>query len=176
MESIVLGGGCFWCIEAIYKRVRGVEKVTSGYAGGDFANPSYEQLHDLDTHHAEVVKVDFDPSIIKLDKILEIFWHVHDPTTLNRQGGDAGEQYRSVILYPDDEQKQIIDSSIEDVAKQLWEQPLTTEVKKLDVFYEAEDYHQDYFAKNPEAGYCQIVINPKVTKFEPKFADILKNA
>jgi peptide-methionine (S)-S-oxide reductase len=173
-ESIVLGGGCFWCIEAIYLRVKGVDKVTSGYAGGTTANPTYDKLHTHNTGHAEVIKVDFDPSIVTLDQILEIFWYVHDPTTLNQQGGDKGEQYRSIILYSSEDQLQTIQKSIDMVAIKLWDNPIVTEVKQLDKFYPAEDYHQNFFNKNPDQSYCQIVINPKLAKFETKFTDLLK--
>lgn len=173
-KTIVLGGGCFWCVEAVFKRVKGVKSAVSGYAGGSFDNPTYEQLHQLETGHAEVVEITYDNSVISLEKLLEIFWHIHDPTTPNRQGGDTGPEYRSIILYGDDNDLEIIKGSIEKTAKQLWDNPIVTEVKPLDKFFKAEEYHQDYFNKNPENSYCQIVINPKLKKFEDAFGDWLE--
>jgi peptide-methionine (S)-S-oxide reductase len=169
MKTIVIGGGCFWCIEAIFQRVKGVEKVVSGYAGGDLFNPSYEN-HGT---HAEVVQVTYDESIISLEKILKIFFHVHDPTTVDRQGNDIGPQYRSIILCNDYLESEIAHSVIKG-CKELWDNPIVTEVNLLDNFYPAEDYHQDYFNKNPDAGYCQVIINPKIAKFEQKFSKYLK--
>lgn len=173
-ESIVLGGGCFWCLDALYRRVKGVTKVTSGYAGGEGDKPSYWDLHSPGNSHAEVVQVEFDPKQIDLHTILEIFWAMHDPTTLNKQMHDEGPEYRSVILYSSKEQKQVIDQSVEDTAKKLWSKPLTTEIKPLDTFWPAEDYHQDYFNKNPEQGYCQVIINPKLAKFKQKFSHLIQ--
>lgn len=172
-ESIVLGGGCFWCLDALYRRVRGVVSSTVGYAGGDRADPTYWDLHSGNNNHAEVVKVEFNPSEIELKTILEIFWAMHDPTTRNQQGHDIGPEYRSIILYGSEEQKQAIDVSIESIAKKLWDKPLTTEIKPLDKFWPAEEEHQDYFNKNPEQAYCQIIINPKVAKLKQKFAHLL---
>lgn len=168
-ESIVLGGGCFWCLEAAYQLISGVTKVTSGYAGGAVESPSYEAVCSGNTGHAEVVQVEFDSSIITLADILDIFWIIHDPTSLNRQGNDVGSQYRSLILYESDEQKKIIDASIKIVSK-LWPNQIITEVKKLDKFYEAEPEHQNYFKNNPERAYCQVIINPKLKKLREKFA------
>jgi methionine-S-sulfoxide reductase len=169
-SSIVLGGGCFWCIEAIYLRVVGVTKVTSGYAGGDTNEPTY---HDHG-NHAEVVKIEYDNSKIDLDTILEIFFYVHDPTTINRQGNDVGEQYRSIILCSSENDKtlarQVLDNS-----RNLWSDPIVTEIKILQKFYEAEDYHQDYFNQNQSNPYCQVIINPKIAKFESKFKQYLKS-
>ncbi|HEX9679242.1 MAG TPA: peptide-methionine (S)-S-oxide reductase MsrA [Candidatus Saccharimonadales bacterium] len=174
-QSAVLGGGCFWCLEAIYQRVKGVEQVISGYAGGQLNNPSYEDLHAKDTGHAEVVKIEFDPDVITYEKILEIFWHIHDPTTPNRQGNDVGPEYRSIILYNGDSQHNSAEKSLKEVGQPLWDDPLVTELKPLDVFYPAEDYHQDYFNKNPQNAYCQVIINPKLAKFQKNFAQLLKS-
>jgi peptide-methionine (S)-S-oxide reductase len=173
MTSIVLGGGCFWCLEAVYKRVKGVTDVTSGYAGGDQADPTYEQVSSGRTGHAEVVQVTFDEDITPLDEILGIFWTVHDPTTANRQGYDVGTQYRSVILTTSDEQLAAAKTSAKE-AQKLWDKPLTTEIKPLENFYEAEAYHQDYYDSNPEQAYCQIVINPKLKKLREKYAQLVK--
>lgn len=172
MESIVLGGGCFWCLDALYKQVKGVESVLVGYAGGDNPNPTYHSSHT--DGHAEVAKIEFDPSVISLDTILEIFWHIHDPTTLNRQGHDVGPAYRSIILASSDEQLAAAQASLADVGQPLWDDPIVTEVKRLEQFHEAEDFHQDYFNKNPEQGYCQVVINPKLAKFNAHFPELLK--
>jgi len=171
-ESIVLGGGCFWCLEAAYQMIRGVTKVTSGYAGGDDPKPNYYSVASGRTGHAEVVKVEFDPSIIKLEDILEVFFTIHDPTTLNRQSYDVGTEYRSIILYMDNEQKQIAEKSIKAVAA-VWPNPIVTELKPLDKFFEAEPEQQNYFKSNPERAYCQIIINPKLDKLRKKFAEKL---
>lgn len=170
MKTIVLGGGCFWCIEAIYQRVKGVDKVISGYAGGDLKDPTYEN-HGT---HAEVVQITYNPEIIPLEKIFEIFFYVHDPTTVNQQGNDIGTQYRSIVLCNDYLESEIAHSVIKGV-KELWKNPIVTEVNLLDKFYPAEDYHQDYFNQNQNAGYCQVVINPKIAKFESKFSQFLKD-
>lgn len=173
METIVLGGGCFWCLEATYQLVRGVEKVLPGYAGGTTKNPSFEDLHIHDTGHAEVVQIIFNPSEITLLEILEIFWIIHDPTTKDRQGYDIGPEYRSIILWKDNLQKEIVDDSLVS-AQKLWDDPIVTEIKQLDVFYEAEDYHHNYFQTHPEQAYCQLVINPKLHKLREKFPTKLK--
>ena len=173
MDEIVLGGGCFWCIDAVFRRVKGVEMTVAGYAGGHAENPTYEKVASRATGHAEVVKIVFDSGIITLDTILDIFWTVHDPTTKDRQGADVGPEYRSIIFYTDNNQKKTIDKSIESASK-LWPEPVVTEVKPIDKFYEAEDYHQDYFNKNPDAAYCQVVINPKLSKLREKFRLLLK--
>lgn len=175
IESIVLGGGCFWCVEAVYLELKGVISVKSGYAGGTEKNPTYREVASGMTSHAEVIKVEFDPNVVSLEEIFEVFFFTHDPTTLNRQGNDKGPQYRSIILYTNDEQKALAEKYIDDFAPTLWEDPIVTELKKLDVFYEAEDYHQEYFSNNPNQPYCQFVVNPKVQKFRKKFADKLKN-
>lgn len=173
LQSAVIGGGCFWCLEAVYQRVKGVEQVTSGYAGGQLDDPSYEQVSGGDSGHAEVVKIDFDPDVVSYKQLLEIFWHIHDPTTPNRQGNDVGPQYRSVILYSGDTQKQQAEQSLEE-AQGLWDRPIVTDVEALSVFYPAEKYHQDYFNQHPEQAYCQIVINPKLAKFQSKFESLMK--
>ncbi|HSX53542.1 MAG TPA: peptide-methionine (S)-S-oxide reductase MsrA [Patescibacteria group bacterium] len=172
-ESIVLGGGCFWCLDAAYRLVKGVTDVTSGYAGGTVPNPTYEQVYSKSTGHAEVVKVDFDSKIISLEDILNIFWIQHDPTSLNRQMYDEGPEYRSIILYSDESQKQLVEKSKKE-AQKLWDKPIVTEVVPLKMFYAAEDSHQNYFEKHPEASYCQIIINPKLKKLREKFATLLK--
>lgn len=171
-ESIVLGGGCFWCLEASYQLIRGVTKVTSGYAGGESPNPSYYDVVGGKTGHAEVVKVEFDPTIIKLADIMEVFWTIHDPTTRNRQGYDVGLQYRSIVLYDGSGQKKVVEESIEAVAK-VWPNPIVTELKPLDKFYEAEAEQQNYFKNHPERAYCQVIINPKLEKLRQKFAERL---
>ncbi len=174
VERAILGGGCFWCLDAVYRRVRGVSGVVSGYAGGGPANPSYEQVCTGRTGHAEVVQVDFDPAAIGYDDILRIFFAIHDPTTLNRQGHDVGTQYRSIIFTLDDAQAQTARRVLAEIeAAAIWGAPLVTAIEPLVVFYPAEDYHQDYFTKNPGAGYCMAVVAPKVAKFRKQFADRL---
>lgn len=172
-SKAVLGGGCFWCLEAVYQEVAGIESVMSGYAGGQMPDPTYEQVSSGATGHAEVVKLAFDPAIISYNDVLDIFWAIHDPTTPGRQGNDVGSQYRSIILYADDEQKQTAEQSKAAVAK-LWPNPVVTEIKPLEAFYEAEDYHQNYFRNHPEQAYCQLIINPKLQKLREKFHDRLK--
>jgi peptide-methionine (S)-S-oxide reductase len=172
-ESIVLAGGCFWCLEAAYQEIKGVTEVVPGYAGGAMVNPSYEMVCTGTTGHAEVVKVTFDTSVINLADILDIFWAIHDPTTKDRQGNDAGTQYRSMILYSDEAQRTTAEKSIAAVAR-LWPSPIVTELVPLEAFYEAEDYHKDYFKNHPEQAYCQVVINPKLQKLREKFAAKLK--
>lgn len=176
LEKATLGGGCFWCIETIFDDLKGVEKVESGYSGGTVKNPSYEQVCTGSTGHAEVVQITFDPSVISYDKLLEIFFHIHDPTTLNRQGADVGTQYRSVIFYNDDNQKRTAEEVKEKIAKSgLWEDPIVTEIVPYNEFYPAEDYHQDYYNNNKEKSYCSIVIAPKVRKFYKEYKDLLKD-
>ncbi len=172
MESIILGGGCFWCLDALYRSVNGVTEVISGYAGGKTLDPSYEAVCSGATGHAEVVKITFNPSIISLKTILEVFWSVHDPTTLNQQGADKGTQYRSIALYTDESQKQQLEST-KQTMQQYWENPIVTEIEPLTEFYPAETYHQNYFANNPEQAYCQLVINPKIAHFKQQFANLL---
>ena len=162
-ETVVLGGGCFWCIEAVYDKVPGILSAVSGYAGGKTVNPSYEQVCAGGTGHAEVVKVEFDPSVISLQEVFALFFRAHDPTTLNRQGADIGTQYRSIILYNAPEQKTAAEEAVKQ-ARRKYSEPLVTEIKSLDSFFVAEEYHQHYYEKNPKGGYCRFVIRPKLTK------------
>jgi peptide-methionine (S)-S-oxide reductase len=162
-QTITLGGGCFWCIEAVYKRLDGVLDVTSGYAGGHTKNPSYEAVCSGTTGHAEVVRVAFDPDVVSLDEILRQFFRAHDPTTPNRQGNDVGTQYRSIVLYETDGQREAAERVRAEISAQT-SRKVVTEIKPLDVFYEAEEYHQDYFDAHPNAGYCRLVIAPKLKK------------
>lgn len=174
-EFVTLGGGCFWCLEAVFVELQGVKSVISGYAGGAVAHPTYEQVCAGATGHAEVVQVAFDPQAISYEEILDVFFNIHDPTTLNRQGADVGTQYRSVILYHDERQRQIAEHKIEEIeAAGTWGNPIVTEVVPLEIFYEAEAYHQGYFARNPGQSYCRVVIAPKVAKFRQHFATQLK--
>ncbi|MGH6626484.1 MAG: peptide-methionine (S)-S-oxide reductase MsrA [Burkholderiaceae bacterium] len=174
-ETITLGGGCFWCLEAVYDRVQGVSDVESGYSNGHVVNPSYEQVCRGDTGHVEVVRLEYDPAQISLRDILEIFFVIHDPTTLNRQGNDAGTQYRSGIYFSTPEHKQVADDMIRQMSQdKLFGQPIVTEVLPLANYWPAEDYHQDYFAKNPNQGYCAFVVGPKVEKFRKTFAQRVK--
>lgn len=163
MTTYVLAGGCFWCLDAVYRGIKGVGEVVSGYSGGDTTDPSYEQVSTGRTGHAEAVRITFDESTIPADTILDIFFLIHDPTTLNRQGNDVGPQYRSAMFYADDSQKVAFGAAIER-AKKHWDEPIVTEITMLDQFYPAEEYHQDYFNKNPGNGYCSIVIAPKIVK------------
>ena len=164
-DTAVFGGGCFWCLDAQFKLVDGVKSVLSGYAGGTTPNPTYEQVCSETTGHAEVIKVEFDPTKISYEDLLRKFFHAHDPTTLNRQGPDVGTSYRSIILYRDENQESIA-KKVKAEAQKEWPDPIVTEIAPLKAFYKAEDYHQDYFAKNPTQGYCRLVIAPKVRKFE----------
>ncbi len=174
-ETATLGGGCFWCLEAVYDQTRGVLDVVSGYAGGHVPNPDYETVCTGTTGHAEVVQITFDPQEIRFRDLLEIFFAIHDPTTLNRQGADVGTQYRSVIFYHDEAQRETARQVIAELeASQAFPNPIVTEVSPLDAFYPAEDYHQEYFRRNPHQGYCRAVIAPKVAKFQKKFAFRLK--
>ena len=167
LETATLGGGCFWCTEAEYKMLPGVKSITSGYAGGHTPNPTYEEVCTGETGHAEVIQVVFDPRVISYDKILDAFWDAHDPTTLNQQGADVGTQYRSIILYNSEAQRVAAQKSLK-AAQAKFKDPITTEIVPLKHFYPAEDYHQDYYRNNPNAGYCRVVIRPKVEKFEKK--------
>ena len=170
-----IGGGCFWCLDPVYNQLRGIEKVVSGYSGGSIHNPSYEMVCTGSTGHAEVVQLTFKQTKITFREILDIFFTIHDPTTLNRQGGDSGTQYRSIILYHTKDQFKIARAVIDELeAKKIWENPIVTEVIPYQVFYPAEEYHQGYYRKNPNQGYCQMVITPKVNKFRKKYLDILK--
>jgi peptide-methionine (S)-S-oxide reductase len=174
-EVATLAGGCFWCLEAVYDQLRGVDDVVSGYAGGRVRNPSYREVCAGTTGHAEVVQVTFDPATISFREILEVFFTIHDPTTLNRQGADVGTQYRSAIFYHSPQQKAIAGEVTGEIdAAKLWPAPIVTEVTPFQAFYPAEDYHQEYFARNPTQGYCTIVIAPKVAKFRKQYLSRLK--
>ncbi|MDX1591070.1 MAG: peptide-methionine (S)-S-oxide reductase MsrA [Balneolaceae bacterium] len=176
-ETAVFGAGCFWCVEAIYQRVNGVVAVESGYAGGHVENPTYEQVVTGRTGHAEVAKVTFDPEVISYEELLEVFWHTHNPTTLNRQGADVGPQYRSAIFYNSLEQKQTAEKSLKRTDESdLWEDPIVTEITPLSNYSTAENYHQNYFNNNPNAGYCSVVIAPKVAKFKKDFPHLWQDS
>jgi peptide-methionine (S)-S-oxide reductase len=176
-EIATLAGGCFWCLEAVYDELRGVKEVTSGYAGGHVPSPTYKAVCTGTTGHAEVVQIEFDPEVISFKELLEVFFTIHDPTTLNRQGADVGTQYRSAIFYHSPEQKAVAEKVIADISEAgIWDNPIVTEVSDLDTFYPAEDYHQEYFANNPDQGYCRVVIAPKVAKFRKKYFERLKKA
>ncbi len=172
-EVIVFGGGCFWCTEAVFKMIKGVESTMPGYAGGTTQNPTYSEVCSHDTGHAEVLKIEYSSDVIKLDVLLDIFFTMHDPTTPNKQGADEGNQYRSIILYTTPEQKKVSEDFIKKIQKDF-EKPIVTEVKRLDKFYDAETYHRDYFERNPLQPYCTFVIGPKVKKIKSKYASLLK--
>jgi peptide-methionine (S)-S-oxide reductase len=175
LEVATLAGGCFWCIDAVFREVDGIENVVSGYAGGTTVNPTYEQVCTGKTGHAEAVQVSFNHSKISYREILEIFFSVHDPTTLNRQGADVGTQYRSAIFYHSEQQKTVAEELIRELNKaHLWKKPIVTQIVPLDTFYPAEDYHHGYFSRHPEQAYCQMVISPKVNKFQRQWAKRLK--
>ncbi|MFH6982365.1 peptide-methionine (S)-S-oxide reductase MsrA [Marinoscillum luteum] len=175
MEKITLGSGCFWCTEAVFQRLNGVESAVSGYSGGKTKDPFYKEVTTGRTGHAEVVQVTFDPAVISLEEILEVFWKTHDPTTLNRQGNDVGTQYRSAIFYHDPAQ-QVVAERLKKALDEsgAWGDPIVTEITPFEVFYPAENYHQDYFNENGSQPYCQFVVAPKVKKFKEVFADKLK--
>jgi len=174
-EIATLAGGCFWCLEAVYDRMKGVESVESGYIGGKSPNPSYQVVCTGHTGHAEAVQITFDPSVVSYRDLLEVFFAIHDPTTLNRQGHDVGTQYRSAIFYHSPDQKAAAEDVIAALTKdQVFDDPIVTEVVPAGPFYVAEDYHQEYFAKNPEQGYCVAVVSPKVAKIRQKFAEKMK--
>jgi methionine-S-sulfoxide reductase len=177
LEQVTLGSGCFWCTEAVFEHLKGVKSAVSGYSGGRLANPTYEQVCNGTTGHAEVIQVTYDPSQISFTDILRVFWETHDPTTLNRQGHDVGTQYRSAVFYHTEAQRKLA----EEYKKQLdasgtFKDPIVTEITKFEKFYPAEDYHQEYFALNPNQQYCQYVIRPKVEKFRKEFADLLNES
>lgn len=174
-EIATLGGGCFWCTEAVFSELKGVEKVEPGYSGGDVPNPTYEQVCTDTTGHAEVVQIKFDPKVISFRDLLEVFFTIHDPTTLNKQGNDIGMQYRSVIFYHNNEQK-VVSQEIMNVVseRKIWGKALVTQLVPFKAFYPAEDYHREYFKKNPYQGYCEVVIAPKVAKFRKHYLDKLK--
>jgi peptide-methionine (S)-S-oxide reductase len=175
LEIATLGGGCFWCLEAIYADLKGVEKVVSGYSGGHVPNPTYEQVCSKNTGHAEVVQVTFDPGVISYEEILKIFFTIHDPTTPDRQGADVGPQYRSVIFYHSEKQRESAEKIMAEITSEgIWADPIVTQLEPLQDFFVAEAYHQEYFKRNPYQGYCQVVIAPKVAKFRKNFVDRLK--
>ncbi len=174
-QLATLAGGCFWCIEAVFDDLNGVLSVESGYSGGVAPNPTYQQVCAGTTGHAEVAQIAFDPNVISYRDLLRVFFTVHDPTTLNRQGNDVGTQYRSAIFYHDDEQKKIAEQVVQEItAEKIWSNPIVTEVTPFKEFYKAEDYHQEYFANNPNQPYCQMVVAPKVAKFRAHYRDQLK--
>jgi peptide-methionine (S)-S-oxide reductase len=176
LDTATFGTGCFWCTEAIFQQLKGVERVTSGYSGGHVKNPTYEEVCSKTTGHAECLNIIYDKSKISFDELLEVFWQVHDPTTLNRQGADAGPQYRSVIFYHNEEQKAKAEKYIADLNKSgAFDNPIVTTLEKMDVFYPAENYHQNYYNNNSGQGYCQMVIRPKLDKFEKVFKDKIKH-
>jgi peptide-methionine (S)-S-oxide reductase len=177
LETATLAAGCFWCIEAVFDDLNGVEDVVSGYSGGHTENPTYREVCDETTGHAEVAQIKFDPKVISFKDLLRVFFSVHDPTTLNRQGNDVGTQYRSAIFYYNDEQKRDAEEVIKEITdKGIYDNPIVTEVTPLEKFWPAENYHQEYFANNPNQPYCTAVVAPKVRKFRAKFADLLKKA
>jgi peptide-methionine (S)-S-oxide reductase len=174
-QVTTLGGGCFWCLDPLFAELEGVIKVEVGYAGGDVPDPSYQAVCTGRTGHAEVVQVTFNPYVISYEELLEIFFTMHDPTTLNRQGADVGTQYRSIILYHDEEQQRAAEQVMREFEQAgIWGDPIVTQIQPLEEYYRAEEYHQDYFNKNPDQGYCSFVIAPKVVKFRKKFAKRLK--
>ncbi|MBJ8434020.1 MULTISPECIES: peptide-methionine (S)-S-oxide reductase MsrA [Acinetobacter] len=173
MQQALFGGGCFWCVEAVFLQIRGVEKVTSGYAGGHTTNPTYEQVCQGDTQHAEVILVDFDEEQVTYSQLLDVFFATHDPTTLNRQGNDIGTQYRSVIYYYNEEQKQAAEQTIQTLKND--DLDIVTELSPVPTFYPAEEYHQNYYAKNPSQGYCNFAIPPKLLKLYSKFQHLMKD-
>jgi peptide-methionine (S)-S-oxide reductase len=171
-ETATLGGGCFWCLEAVYERLRGVRHVTSGYAGGHIDNPSYQQVCDGTTGHAEVVQIEFDPEQLAFGELLEVFFAIHDPTTPDRQGNDIGTQYRSIILWHDDGQRHVAERFLENQKSSgEWDAPIVTQLEPLETFYPAEDYHREYYRRNSEQPYCQLVVAPKLQKFLARFDD-----
>jgi peptide-methionine (S)-S-oxide reductase len=175
MEVATLAGGCFWCLEAVYEQLRGVKEVVSGYAGGHVLNPTYRQVTSGATGHAEVVQITYDPDEVSFRALLEVFFTIHDPTTLNRQGADVGTQYRSAIFYHNQEQRAIAEEVIRGMEEAgVWDDPIVTQLAPLDAFYRAEDYHQEYYRNNPYQPYCQVVIRPKVAKFRQKYIDRLR--
>jgi peptide-methionine (S)-S-oxide reductase len=174
-ETATLAGGCFWCLEAVFDQLKGVENVRSGYMGGSRANPSYEEVCSGTTGHAEIVQITFDPSVISFEELLEVFFTIHDPTTLNRQGADVGMQYRSVIFFHSPEQQATAQRVIREIeAAHVWDDPIVTAVEPAETFYPAEEYHRDYFERNPNQGYCRVVIAPKVAKARKEFLEKLK--
>lgn len=176
MQNIVLGGGCFWCVEAVFQLFDGIEELMPGYAGGKTPNPSYREVCSGSTGHAEVVRVTWDPEKLNLEDVLTLFFHAHDPTTLNRQGNDVGTQYRSAIFYQNEEEKETIDRVIAEIEeKRVWNRPIVTQVEPLTEFFPAEDYHKNYYQEHPSQPYCNIVIGPKVQKMKNQFSQLLKS-
>jgi peptide-methionine (S)-S-oxide reductase len=174
-ETATLGGGCFWCLEAVYLELKGVERVVSGYAGGPTRNPSYELVCTGTSGHAEVVQITYDPAVISYRELLDVFFTIHDPTTLNSQGPDHGSQYRSVVFYHSPEQKREAEGKVAELtAQRVWDDPVVTQVAPLEAFYPAEDYHQDYFRRNPGQGYCRVIVAPKVAKARKLFLEQLR--
>ncbi|MBK7445146.1 MAG: peptide-methionine (S)-S-oxide reductase MsrA [Ignavibacteria bacterium] len=174
-DTAIFGAGCFWCVEAIFQRLKGVESIESGYTGGTVENPTYKQVCTGETGHAEVTKIIFNPDVISFNDLLEVFWTTHDPTTLNQQGADIGTQYRSAVFYLNDEQKMQAEKSKSEIATQIWDGTIVTEITPLKKYYKAEDYHQNYFNQNSDQSYCRFVINPKLEKFRKKFRDKIKD-
>ena len=175
LEEATFGAGCFWCVEAVFELVEGVEHVESGYSGGHVKDPSYREVTTERTGHVEVARIVFDPSVVSYEVLLEVFWHTHDPTTLNRQGNDIGTQYRSVVFYHSEEQKKIAEESLKKTeASGLWDDPIVTTIEPLKNYYVAENYHQNYYENNPNAGYCSYVIAPKIAKFKKQYKHLLK--
>lgn len=176
LAQATFGAGCFWCVEAIFEEVKGVKSVVAGYAGGEIKNPTYRQVASGSTKHAEVTRITFDPSVVSYNQLLTVLWHTHNPTTKNRQGPDVGPQYRSVIFYHNDEQKELAEQSLKETDESdLWKDPIVTEIEPLTNYSKAEDYHQNYYENNPNAGYCQVVIAPKLKKFRNEFSHMLKD-
>jgi len=174
LETATLAGGCFWCLDAVFRQLRGVERVSSGYTGGHTADPTYHDVCSGATGHAEVVRVEFDPAEVDFRGILEVFFATHDPTTLNRQGGDSGTQYRSAIFVHDEIQRSVAEELMRELAQtEVFDDPIVTEVEDLETYYPAESYHDDYYRQNPKQGYCQVVISPKLSEFRQRFADRL---
>jgi len=173
-KSIVLGGGCFWCLEAVFDKLNGVKKTQSGYAGGQVVNPGYREVCDGGTGHAEVLKIDYNSEVISLESILQVFFTFHDPTTLNRQGNDVGTQYRSIIFYESDEEKSLIDKYISEKASTFWDNPIVTEISPAKIFYPAEAYHDNYYRLNSAKPYCKFVIEPKLSKLKADYQELLK--
>src|SRR5699024_224246 len=176
LKQAYFGGGCFWCLEAVFERLTGVEKVTSGYAGGHDPEPTYQKVCTGETGHAEIVRIDYDPDKISYEELLKFFWTFHDPTTLNRQGHDIGTQYRSIVVYKNEAEKEIIQTAIASVASELYDDPVVTEVVPLETFYPAEEIHYQYFQNNPQNRYCQLVIAPKVAKLQQEYSDKIRQS
>jgi peptide-methionine (S)-S-oxide reductase len=177
LSSATLGAGCFWCVEAVFQQLQGVKRVDAGFAGGETENPTYEEVCTGNTGHAEVARIDYDPNVITFEELLEVFWHTHNPTTLNRQGADVGTQYRSVIFYHDEEQKRLAEQSLAEADKSgIWENPIVTKIEPLKNYSKAEGYHQNFYEKHKNGPYCDAVIEPKLRKLKEKFGEKLKMA